>query len=669
MSTVRVGQPGPGRRLHWFQGGWRRKWLALTCIASLGAHSLQAAPPRFDHVVIVMEENRTPGQIIGDLVNAPYLTSLANGGVRIGSMFALLHPSQPNYLHLFSGSNQGVIDDGLPPNFSPVPTGAYPFRAVNLGASLIAAGFTFAGFSEQLEAATTNDWADFDPHSATHPGIYYRRKHNPWANWVAKTTPIPANQLSSSVNRAFTQFPTNFSELPTVCFVIPNQLHDMHDGSRRMADDWLRENLGAYAVWAKTNNSLLIVTWDEDDYNESNQIPTIFYGAGLHDGTIVTGAWTLHNLLRTIEEMYGIRTHAGAAAQLRPIVGAFTNDPPVRTLMLRQGLSGYTATQDTLLSAENPTNNSGASPDLVADLDTSSTLAGAQEAQVLIRFDSIFGSSVNQLPANAVIHSAKLLLYTPKNSTTNDFDSNDTFRCHRMIMPWNDNATWNGLGNGVSADNVEAAATASFSVVPVVDGGPAILDVTADLELFKAGTPNRGWLIRASSSGTGDGWTFRSSEATPDVTLRPTLEIVYSVPAITFAAWASAHGLTSPDNAPDADPDGDGVNNLTEFAYNLNPLVADAAQMTLSGTNGLPAARYLPGVPGGTLEVIWVRRKASTVAGLTYTLQFGGDLVTWSSPQSPPAVNLNAEWERVIVRDIVSGVDGRFARILLTLEP
>ena len=42
-----------------------------------------AAPPRYDHVVIVMEENRTLGQIVGDTVDAPYLTSLASGGVSL----------------------------------------------------------------------------------------------------------------------------------------------------------------------------------------------------------------------------------------------------------------------------------------------------------------------------------------------------------------------------------------------------------------------------------------------------------------------------------------------------------------------------------------------------------------------------------------------------------
>ena len=48
----------------------------------------------------------------------------------------------------------------------------------------------------------------------------------------------------------------------------------MHDGSIAQGDAWLNNNLSAYATWAKANNSLLVVTWDEDDNGENNQIPT-----------------------------------------------------------------------------------------------------------------------------------------------------------------------------------------------------------------------------------------------------------------------------------------------------------------------------------------------------------------------------------------------------------
>jgi hypothetical protein len=366
--------------------------------------------------------------------------------------------------------------------------------------------------------------------------------------------------------------------------------------------------------------------------------------------------------------MYGVPTHAGAAAQVRPIVGPFATDPAVTVATFRQGLNGYSGAQDTQLWQETPDTNYAALPDLTADLDTGAA-SGNQAGQILVRFDNLFGSGVNQVPSNAVIHSAKLIFNTPNNTTGTDYDSNDLFRSHRMIIDWTDRATWNSLSGGVSADNVEAASAASFSLVPDVDGGPAIFDVTADVELFKAGTPNRGWVLRPSSSGSGDGWTAKSSEYATDPALRPALEIVYSA-STPYSLWAAGRGLTATNNAPQANPDLDSASNLAEFAYNLNPLVADARPITPTGTNGLPAAHYLPGVSGGVLEVQFPRRKGPSAVGLTYTVEFSSNLTNWSAGLAPAVTGLNADWDRVTVRDALPGPNGhRFARVMLALQP
>src|SRR5882672_11552076 len=83
--------------------------------------------PRPDHVVIVIEENRSYSRIINSS-SAPYINSLADQGALFTQSFGIGHPSQPNYLDLFSGSNQGVTTDVCPLSFS----------APNLGAELIA---------------------------------------------------------------------------------------------------------------------------------------------------------------------------------------------------------------------------------------------------------------------------------------------------------------------------------------------------------------------------------------------------------------------------------------------------------------------------------------------------------------------------------------------------
>jgi acid phosphatase len=85
-------------------------------------------------------------------------------------------------------------------------------------------------------------------------------------------------------------------------------------------------HLGAYAQWAKLNKSLLIVTWDEDDYQGTNRVPTIFSGANVVSGSY-SEAINHFNVLRTIEDIYGLN-HAGASATAAPIVDVFAVPEP-----------------------------------------------------------------------------------------------------------------------------------------------------------------------------------------------------------------------------------------------------------------------------------------------------------------------------------------------------
>src|SRR3954467_14731906 len=96
---------------------------------TLAAAAAAAAIPRPDHVVIVVEENHGYSDIIGKSA-APYINSLANKGASFTDFHGVGHPSQPNYLAMFSGSMQGVTSDATPP----------PINAPNLASGLIAAG-------------------------------------------------------------------------------------------------------------------------------------------------------------------------------------------------------------------------------------------------------------------------------------------------------------------------------------------------------------------------------------------------------------------------------------------------------------------------------------------------------------------------------------------------
>ncbi len=249
--------------------------------------------PAPHHIVLVVLENHSYGQIIGNPA-APFVNQLARDGALFTHSFAVTHPSEPNYLALFSGSTQGVDDDSCP----------HTWRAPNLAASLAAAGKSFTGYAEGLPSVGSAECDSGD----------YARRHVPWVDFAN----VPAAQ-----SRPFSDFPARDpASLPTVSWVIPNVCHDMHDCSVATGDGWLRQHLGPYLGWAKTHQSLLIVTFDEDDGNGDNHIATLFAGEGVKPGRYATRI-THYNVLATIEAVYGLHRD-GHAASAAPVTGIWS---------------------------------------------------------------------------------------------------------------------------------------------------------------------------------------------------------------------------------------------------------------------------------------------------------------------------------------------------------
>ena len=253
-----------------------RYLLALALSGLAVAHAGQLPHP--DHVVVVIEENHGYTQIMGRPGSGLYIHELARRGMLFTRSYGVTHPSQPNYLALFSGSTQNIADNGCPNTFN----------TANLASALLDKGLSFAGFSESLPAM-----GDVSCMSGT-----YRRKHNPAANWQG-------TRLPPEVNQRFADFPQDFARLPTVSFVIPDQDHDMHDGSIEAADDWLRTHIARYVDWAFEHNSLLVLTWDEDDSREDNRVATILVGPMVKAGTSDQRI-DHYSVLRTLLDFYGL---------------------------------------------------------------------------------------------------------------------------------------------------------------------------------------------------------------------------------------------------------------------------------------------------------------------------------------------------------------------------
>jgi len=292
-------------------GGDRRR-------ADRGAPGALAAspPPHYDHVVLAIFENKARSQIIG-ASSAPYLNNLAAQGANFTESFALRQPSQPNYLDLFSGSNHGL--EGPTGNDCP-----QTFASGNLGHQLIASGRTFVGYAEDLPSAGS-------PVCNSGGADGYWRKHAPWTNFT--------NLNQTTVSRPYSAFPTDFTKLPTVSFVVPNQCNDMHNVphcSVSTGDTWARHHLDAYAQWAKTHNSLLIVTWDEDDYSPGNLGCCDANPGGGHVATIVIanhgphavqygGPANHYSLLQTVQDAFhlGCLRYTCDTANVKPLTPLF----------------------------------------------------------------------------------------------------------------------------------------------------------------------------------------------------------------------------------------------------------------------------------------------------------------------------------------------------------
>lgn len=274
-------------------------WIATALVAGCLSAQNQISDaadqqlPQPDHVVVVVLENHSFDQII-DPERAPFIWSLAARGALFVNAFAVAHPSQPNYFALFSGSTQGVRDNAI-----------HSFDVPNLATALDAVSKSFVGYVETGSP----------------------REHNPWESF----------NNARKVERNLSELPNDFTQLPTIAFIIPNLNHDMHGRGWRAwlqdhlhritpslehamdewlvrdSDTWLKDHLGAYAEWAKAHNSLLIVTFDEDDDHAGNHIPTLIIGAQVRPGRYVERV-THYNVFSTLLAMYNLPQLAGAAS-------------------------------------------------------------------------------------------------------------------------------------------------------------------------------------------------------------------------------------------------------------------------------------------------------------------------------------------------------------------
>jgi phospholipase C len=249
-------------------------------------------------VVVVWMENREATAITASTM--PYLYGLSETYGRADQFYAVTHPSLPNYLAFWSGSTQGVTDDGI-----------HDLAAASLSSQLAAAGRSWRTYAQDYQAGSCSTGGSYSG-GVDGPGVAgtYARKHNPAMSFTF---------VSGSSQCANIQPLARFDPSVNVAFVVPNLCNDMHDCSAAQGDAFLRAFLPrvfASPAWART---LLVVSFDEGSTNVSGggRVFTMVARQGLA-GVVSTTLHDHYGLLRTIEDIFGLPC-LGAACGATPL--------------------------------------------------------------------------------------------------------------------------------------------------------------------------------------------------------------------------------------------------------------------------------------------------------------------------------------------------------------
>ncbi len=267
--------------------------------------SAQVAPS--SHVVIVVEENHSYSQIIGN-ANLPFLNSLAAKYSLATQYYANVHPSIGNYFMLTTG--QIITNDA---GHVPIVT------ADNIVRRILTAGKTWKSYLESVPSV-----------GYLGPDVFpYTRGHNPIS--------YLSDVANSSVQRLhlvpFTQFPKDLtnSALPNYSFIVPNQQHNGHNcppGAPnpcsdslilRTMDNWLKTNIGPLlSNPAFAQDGILIIVFDEgketDTANGGGHIATVVVGPRVKRGFQSTHFYQHQSVLRTTLDALGIHDYPGKSA-------------------------------------------------------------------------------------------------------------------------------------------------------------------------------------------------------------------------------------------------------------------------------------------------------------------------------------------------------------------
>jgi phosphatidylinositol-3-phosphatase len=288
-----------------------RRVLTLVVVALAAAAAVPGAKPahgpcgwrptppaRWRHVIWIWMENESYNQVIG-AASASYLTQLAHACGIATNYAAVSHPSLPNYIAATSGSTWGIADDDGP--------SAHPLAGPSIFSQVSAAGLSWRSYEESMPSNCALSSAGL--YAVKHnPAAYYTGIRAQCGRWDVPMGTVSSGSFASALGGG---------RLPSFAFVTPNLCDDMHDCPVGTGDAWLRRWLPAITASASYRSGATVVFITFDEGTGGNHVATLVVAPSTPSGTQSRTAFDHYSLLKTTEELLGIRVllaHAGDRA-------------------------------------------------------------------------------------------------------------------------------------------------------------------------------------------------------------------------------------------------------------------------------------------------------------------------------------------------------------------
>ena len=276
-----------------------------------------AAPPaHWAHVIWIVFENQGYDDVVGNH-SLPFTNALARECGIATNYFGVGDPSLPNYIAMTSGGTWGVTGDsadvlGVPSIFSQVKAQRRSWRSYSE---------SMPGNCVRSDAPSSNS-----VYTAHHePVLYYSNLRADCNRWDVPLGTPAAGALAHDLSA---------DRLPAFAFIGPNDDGGtVKPGCSRpcgnvdppLSDSFLRAwTAKIFASRAyRSGNTAIFVTWDEDSKFENALCPaldcdhlaTLVISPSVRPRTRVSTSFSHYSLLRTSEELLGIRRYLGEAAR------------------------------------------------------------------------------------------------------------------------------------------------------------------------------------------------------------------------------------------------------------------------------------------------------------------------------------------------------------------